>query len=264
MKRITFCILLILGIQTANSQVNIPLQVINSAGGGGPVGGGIEVYYNVGEPVITTVSGSGITITQGFLQPDIIGKLGLSVSAFVNNVSCASKKDGNIVLTPTISGVANMSNYSFQYIWTPSTVCPDSTCSTVSDLAPGVYSVTVISIYTGTAVIPNDTVTIDSIVILDNAAPCKIEIFNGVTANGDLKNDIFFIKNIDQFPDNDVLIYNRWGQKMDEVKSYDNTTHFWPDATRTPGGIPAAGTYFYIIQLSKDEKPIKGWIELTK
>jgi gliding motility-associated-like protein len=261
MKRITFCILLVLGLRSAYSQVSVPLQVINSAGGGGAVGGGIEVYYNIGEPVITTVSNSNITITQGFLQPDFIGKLGLSASAFVNNVSCNSKKDGNIIITPTISGVSNTSAYVFNYYWSTSEVCSGTSCS-IDSLSPGTYSVMVVSMYTGGASIPNDTVSIDSIIILDNTAPCLIEIFNGVTANNDTKNDIFFIKNIEQFPDNTVYIFNRWGQKMDEIRGYDNVENKWPDQNRK--AIPPSGTYFYIIQLTKDEKPLKGWIELTQ
>jgi gliding motility-associated-like protein len=263
MKRIIVCILLISGIRAAYSQASVPLQVINSAGGGGAVGGGgIEVYYNVGEPVITTVSNSEITVTQGFLQPDFIGKLGMSASAFVNNVSCNSKRDGSIIVTPTISGVSNLSNYSFGYYWSPASVCSGTNCSSLDSLPPGTYSVMVVSMYSGAASIPNDTVRIDSLVIQDNTAPCLIEIFNGVTANNDTKNDIFFIKNIDQFPDNTVYIFNRWGQKMDEIKSYDNVENVWPDSKRK--AIPPSGTYFYIIQLSKDEKPIKGWIELTQ
>jgi gliding motility-associated-like protein len=266
MKRVFYSILVALGISSAYSQsVTVPLQVINSAGGGGAVGGGVEVYYNIGEPVITTVGNSNITITQGFLQPDFIGKLGLSANAFVNNVSCNSKQDGVIIITPTIAGVSNLSNYAFEYHWSPSTVCPDLSCSGIDSLSPGTYSVMVVSIYTGGSAIPNDTVMLDSIVIQDNTDPCLIEVFNGVTPNGDSKNDLFFVKNIDQYPDNVVYIFNRWGQKMDEIKNYDNIQNYWPDPTKRSGGsIPPSGTYFYIIQLDGNTKPIKGWLELTR
>ena len=54
-------------------------QVINSAGGYGTIGTGtnsIEVYYNIGEPVINTIGNGTNLLTQGFLQPDVLGKFG--------------------------------------------------------------------------------------------------------------------------------------------------------------------------------------------
>lgn len=263
MKRIIYCILLALGFGAVHSQT-VPLQVINSAGGGGPVGNGVEVYYNVGETVITTVGNSNHVITQGFLQPNVIGKLGLSATPFVNNVSCNSKKDGMIIITPTISGVSSMSNYTFHYYWNPPSLCPTNDCASVDSLAPGTYSVMVVSVYNGSLTIPNDTVMIDSLVINDNTSPCLVHVYNGVTPNGDGHNDIFFVKNIDQYQDNIVYIYNRWGQKLDEIKNYDNIQNFWPDPTKAGHSIPPSGTYFYVIQLDKGTKPLKGWIELTR
>jgi len=42
-------------------------SVITSAAGGGTVGAtGVEVYYNIGEPIVSTVINSLNAITQGF------------------------------------------------------------------------------------------------------------------------------------------------------------------------------------------------------
>lgn len=43
--------------------------VLNSAGGEGSTGG-VVMAFNIGEPLITTISDGTTTITQGFLQPD--------------------------------------------------------------------------------------------------------------------------------------------------------------------------------------------------
>ncbi len=248
------------------AQPTIPIHVINSAGGGGPVGGtGVEVYYNIGETVISTLSCPNNIITQGFLQPDFVGKYGLSITALVNQITCIDQTDGSITIIPTISGLGVAVTPTYQYFWTPASLslCPTNTCATIDSLAAGSYSVMVIATY-GSKI---DTAFIDDIQIKTNAAPCQITIFNGVTPNGDGSNDIFYIKNIDLFPNNVVTIYNRWGQRLDEIKSYNNTSNFWDGSNNGPNGLKQpspSGTYFFIIDLGNGSQPIKGWLELTK
>lgn len=241
-------------------------QVINSAGGGGQVGAsGVEVYYNIGEPIIATVSNGTDVITQGFLQPDIVGQFGLVVSTFSTNVSCADKNDGTIGVIASISGGFNPADYQFYYYWNEDTLCPGpvGTCSVVTGLSAGNYSVMVVSQYIGGGSIPNDTIRVTNINIFGNSEPCIIDVFNGITPNGDNSNDFFYISNIDQFPDNNVQIFNRWGQKMFEADRYNNTDNFWRGTEKNSDNIAPSGTYFYIIDLKNGSKPIKGWLELT-
>ncbi|MBL7932534.1 MAG: gliding motility-associated C-terminal domain-containing protein, partial [Bacteroidia bacterium] len=80
--------------------------------------------------------------------------------------------------------------------------------------------------------------------------------------NADGVNDAFTIDNIEQFPKNRVLIFNRWGEKLADIQGYDNVSKFWPErgqATKYP-----SSTYFYIVELGDGSKPIKGWVELMK
>ena len=79
MKKLTYLfIMLSLGVYSqAQAQAPTP-QVINSAGGSGSVTSGtntIDIYYNIGEPIITTINNGSNVITQGFLQPDIVGTI---------------------------------------------------------------------------------------------------------------------------------------------------------------------------------------------
>lgn len=241
----------------ARSQ-SINNQVINSAGGGGTVGtSGIEVYYNIGETVINTIQSASNTITQGFLQPDVLGKYGLTVSTAINHISCLGKTDGGIILTPTVSGLGSSTSVSYQYYWSPTSLCPGNDCPSLNDLSAGSYSVLVIATY-GSRI---DSVIVNNIVVKDNDSPCVLEIFNGVTPNGDNKNDFFYIGNIDQYPDNIVSIYSRWGQLMSRIEKYDNKDRKWNGSDEN-NRIAPTGTYFYIIELGKGGKPIKGWIEL--
>jgi gliding motility-associated-like protein len=241
-------------------------QVFNAAGGGGQVGSSnMEAYYNIGEPIVSTENNINNFVTQGFLQPDIAGEFGLAATSFISPNSCADKTDGFIRITASISGGVPQSDFQISYYWSPSSYCTDSSkCSTITDLPAGTYSVMVVSHYIGSAAsVPNDTVSFTNMVVSGSTEPCQITVFNGVSPNGDGNNDVFFIENIDQFPSNNVEVFNRWGQKLFEAKNYDNVNTVWKGTMKESGTPAPSGTYFYIITLGNGTKPIKGWLELT-
>lgn len=77
----------------------------------------------------------------------------------------------------------------------------------------------------------------------------EIEIYNGVSANGDGKNEAFIIQSIDLIPEtqkNKVTIYNRWGSKVFEVADYNNTTNVFKGLNDNGNELPS-GTYYYKI-----------------
>jgi gliding motility-associated-like protein len=84
-------------------------------------------------------------------------------------------------------------------------------------------------------------------VIIDQA-PCEVDIPNVITPdNGDGKNDVFFIKNLDTNPNSQLMIFNRWGNEVFSSSNYQNN---W-DGDDLPDG-----TYFYtlVLQTGKDYK----------
>lgn len=101
-------------------------------------------------------------------------------------------------------------------------------------------------------------------VSLDISDKCGLIVWNGVTPNGDGKNDIFFLENIEQYPRNKVTIYNRWGQRLANIDNYDNKSRFWSGADEETNADVPSGTYYYIIDLGNGSALLKGWIELTK
>ena len=68
-----------------------------------------------------------------------------------------------------------------------------------------------------------------------------ILVYNAMTPNGDLQNDNFHIKNIWLYPENDIQIFNRWGNLVYQKNGYNNT---WD------GGNLPDGTYYYIVKVS--------------
>jgi gliding motility-associated-like protein len=85
-------------------------------------------------------------------------------------------------------------------------------------------------------------------------------IYNLITPNGDNSNDTWSIKGIEDFPDNTIVIFNRWGDKVRDFSKYDNINVFW-DGTNNKGEILPSATYYYILTI-KDVGSRTGWIYL--
>lgn len=253
MKKL-FLLISITCFANAFSQSITP-HVINSSGGGGSVGAtGVELYYNIGEPMISTVNNSVNMITQGFLQPDIIGVLDLSLTPLFQNESCLNKKDG---FMSVVLNTAPSSAVQILYIWSPSGICPSQNCTSVDSLAPGTYSVTVKAM--NVLNMPIDSVVFPYTVTA-SIEPCQITVYNGFTPDGDGINDSWIIENIENFPGNTVSIFNRWGSKVWSASNYDNVTTIW-NGKNNDGAELTSGTYFYVIEIENGVK--KGWVELS-
>lgn len=89
-----------------------------------------------------------------------------------------------------------------------------------------------------------------------------LHIYNGITPNNDGINDVWFIDGIEQYPDNNVTIFNRWGRKVWEAKNYNNGDIAW-DGTNKQEVLLPDGTYFYILHVP-DSEPSKGWVQITR
>jgi gliding motility-associated-like protein len=89
----------------------------------------------------------------------------------------------------------------------------------------------------------------------------KLVIFNGISPNGDGKNDDWQIIGIENFPTNEVSVFNRWGNLVFRKKQYDND-HAW-DAGSGGQYLPD-GTYYYVIDLGNGEKPLSGYLQILR
>jgi gliding motility-associated-like protein len=93
-----------------------------------------------------------------------------------------------------------------------------------------------------------------------------ITIYNGVSANGDQANDVFYIQYIDVLPDakaNKVTIYNRWGDEVFSVENYNNKDRVFEGSSTSGGKLPA-GTYFYKIEFASGMKSRTGYLSLKR
>ncbi len=82
---------------------------------------------------------------------------------------------------------------------------------------------------------------------------------NTFTPNNDGTNDTWHIRNIEFHRGSKVEIFNRWGSKLYEGVGYQND---W-DGTYNGRNLPV-DTYFYVIQLNDDQKPLKGPLTIIR
>lgn len=93
-----------------------------------------------------------------------------------------------------------------------------------------------------------------------------IEIPNSFSPNGDGVNDVFIIKGLGFYPDNELIIFNRWGEIILKQKGYDNT---WQGELREAkrsawgNGQVQDGSYFYILTVNGNET-YKGYIVIKR
>ena len=90
-----------------------------------------------------------------------------------------------------------------------------------------------------------------------------LTIPNVITANNDGVNDSFEIIGLDNFPNNELYIFNRWGNEVFHMVNYDNS---WKGECKNGFGkkdeLPTA-TYYYILNAEGIES-VHGFIWLQR
>jgi len=76
----------------------------------------------------------------------------------------------------------------------------------------------------------------------------QIKIPNAFTPNGDGVNDTWVIKSIEAYPDNELKVFNRWGNLIFESIGYLNE---WGGTFK--GQKVVDGTYYYVLKVNEDD-----------
>jgi uncharacterized repeat protein (TIGR01451 family)/gliding motility-associated-like protein len=109
-------------------------------------------------------------------------------------------------------------------------------------------------------------------VLIGSPTDDGVEIFNSISPNGDGDNDVFVIRNIDNYPNNTVSIYNRWGLLVYEVDGYGQNDKVFKGISEGRVTVQQAqelpeGTYFYILRyvnFAGDEKQRSGYLYIKR
>ncbi|MCB9292642.1 MAG: gliding motility-associated C-terminal domain-containing protein [Lewinellaceae bacterium] len=100
---------------------------------------------------------------------------------------------------------------------------------------------------------------------IDRDTTGNFDVPNGITPNGDGLNDALIfdqlLLNPDAYPDNELIVFNRWGDIVYEAKPYNND---WQGTTSNGDDLPD-GTYYYVLRLDIGEGVIlRGDITVIK
>jgi len=92
-----------------------------------------------------------------------------------------------------------------------------------------------------------------------------LDIPNGFSPNDDGTNDYFTIDGINNYPGNSIFIYNRWGNLIFKERDYNNK---WNGSSNV-GGVMFGeklpnGTYYFILDLNNEQKPINGFVVIRR
>lgn len=140
------------------------------------------------------------------------------------------------------------------YEWTPTDLVNCSICNeTMANPTTSTSFVVLVTNIEGCSAV--DTVFVQ---VSPNAGEV-IFIPNALTPNGDGKNDTWFIRNLDLFPENSVTIVNRWGDVVFKADNYNNQ---W-DGDYAGGRLPS-GTYYYILNLGGTWGIFKGDVTVVR
>jgi gliding motility-associated-like protein len=88
-----------------------------------------------------------------------------------------------------------------------------------------------------------------------------VNVPNIFSPNGDGTHDRWVIRNIEDYPESEVQVFNRYGTQVYEVKGYTNA-NAWEG--KMNGSDLPVGPYYYIIRLNTKLKPLAGVVSVIR
>ncbi len=162
-----------------------------------------------------------------------------TVCVTVNPLPVVDAGDDQAIPTTasTVIGGSPTTDPGFTVVWTPSNYLDDTSAHNPNVIAIDTATTYIVMVTDTNGCVAYDTVFVD-------IYP-EIVIPSGFTPNGDGLNDDWEIDLLEQFPEVEVEVYNRWGQQLFYNVGY---TQRWDG--RYDGRDLPEGTYYYVIKLN--------------
>ncbi len=105
-----------------------------------------------------------------------------------------------------------------------------------------------------------DSVCSEATVVIIVVCPDSLLVYNGISPNGDGKNDTWLIEGLQNYPNHTVCVMNRWGNQVLKTTGYQND---W--AGKWDGKDLPDGTYFYWIRNDDNGEILKtGYLQIMR
>ncbi len=181
-----------------------------------------------------------------------------TVTITVNPSPAANTGSDQTIVNGTSVTLGEPSVSGNTYSWSPDT---DLSSASISDpiaspVTTTTYSLIETNSSTGCSKTNSVTVTVNP-----NEGSVSTEFFNGFSPNGDGVNDKWDIPLLTNYPDNQVLILNRWGDEVWLGINYDSKNVVWSGQNMKGENLPD-GTYYYTISYNQQDK--QGWVFIKR
>ena len=105
-----------------------------------------------------------------------------------------------------------------------------------------------------------------------NSTGDDVVVYNAVTPNGDGAYDVLTIAGLENYPNNSLRIYNRWGLLVFNTRAYNTQGNVFDGTSQGRATVARdnklpTGTYFYILEFELDNgtmKQLSGYIYLNR
>ena len=194
---------------------------------------------------ITDMYGCQVTLNGTVNQPDSLYAI-VTSSVYAGGYNISSNNGSDGYLNTQVFG--GTSPYSFN--WTgPSNFA--STNQNLANLQDGAYALYLTDV-NGCAFSTSSRLT----------EPALLEMPNGYSPNGDGDNETFVVHGIDAYPNNEIVVFNRWGNIVYKKANYANE---WAGDNTVGEALPD-GTYFVILTVvaGEEEITLKGYVDLRR
>lgn len=100
-----------------------------------------------------------------------------------------------------------------------------------------------------------------------NPDKCGLIVPSGFTPNNDGMNDLFYIKGLSEYPENELTIFNRWGETVFQATNYKNDWNGKPMNKTLLSGtdeLVPNDTYYFVLYTKANNKTTSGYVYITK
>lgn len=94
-----------------------------------------------------------------------------------------------------------------------------------------------------------------------------LTVSEGYSPNNDSNNDTWYILSIENYPNNSVKVFDRWGLMVYQKQHYENSNAPWDGRGNTgqqSGKLLDQGTYYYMLETGSELRMLSGYVVIVR
>lgn len=199
------------------------------------------------ELIAEDANGCQAEATYTVTQPDSLIIEPLNSPLYNNGFNLSGFQSGDgVIEEPDVNG----GTMPYEYMWTSDNGYQSDSPLNQLNLAAGAYVL----------VVTDENMCSDT-AFITLTQPIPLELPNGISPNGDGMNDALIVRGLEDYPQNKLVVFNRWGNEVYEESNYRNSSP-WFGINNGGEEIPE-GTYFLVVELEGADA-LRGYLEVRR